>query len=439
MVLDSMRSLATEMKEKHRILTEFSFEVIELDKGYANRYLRVDLTKKEISIQPVTEQMKELWIGGKGLDLWLSFKEISSQTKWDSPENPICFSPGPLGGTTSFPGSGKTLVTAVSPLTNIMIDSNVGGFFGPYLKFAGFDALLVTGKAEEDVVLVIDAAKGLVTIETAAEEHLDSHILAEELTEMYASDELDKRNVAVVSSGSAAAYSRLGMLNFSFWDWRRGVTRLKQAGRGGIGMVFRDKGLKALVAKNRDITPSWRIEESKVAHLLRPEKISIQESETEIRKMIEIIEKWNKDEEYVIEMMQDIQQEFKHISKTAIDLLNKETGTPKAYLYHIATFYKSLSLDKKGELNIQVCMGTTCHVKGAARIIDRFEQILGIKCGETTNDKKYSLEAVACLGACSIAPVIKIGDKVAGNVQVKDINNLLEHAQKKSNDKKEGQ
>ncbi len=73
MVLDSMRSLVSEMKEKHRVLAEFSFEVIELDKGYANRYLRVDLTKREISIQPVTEQMKELWIGGKGLDLWLSF------------------------------------------------------------------------------------------------------------------------------------------------------------------------------------------------------------------------------------------------------------------------------------------------------------------------------------------------------------------------------
>ncbi len=427
MVLNSKKSLITGMKEKHRVLTEFPFEVIELERGYANRYLRVDLSKMEIGIHPVTEQMKELWVGGKGFDLWLSFKEINPKTQWDSPENPLCFSPGPLGGTTSFPGSGKTLVTAISPLTNIMIDSNVGGYFGPYLKFAGFDALLITGKTAEEVVLIIDAAKGKVRIETAPEEHLDSHLLAEELTEMYADDELDKRNVAVVSTGSAAAYSRIAMLNFSFWDWRRGVTRLKQAGRGGIGMVFRNKGLKALVAKNRDITPSWRIEESKVAHLLRPEKISIQEDKEEIARINEIIKKWHKDEEYVIEMMQDIQQEFKHISKTAIDILTKETGTPRAYLYHIATFYKSLSLDRKGEINIQVCMGTACHVKGAARITDRLEKVLGIRCGETTPDKKFSLEAVACLGACSIAPVIKIGDKVVGNVKVKDVEQILKN------------
>jgi len=70
-------------------------------------------------------------------------------------------------------------------------------------------------------------------------------------------------------------------------------------------------------------------------------------------------------------------------------------------------------------------MGTACHVKGSARIVDRLEQVLGIKCGETTKDKKYSLEAVACLGACSIAPVIKVGDKVLGNVQAKDVEKII--------------
>ena len=437
MVMDSTKLNVAEMKKKHRILQRFPFQTVELDRGYANRYLRVDLTNNEISIHPVSDQMKELWIGGKGFDLWITFKEINSQTKWDSPENPICFSSGPLGGTTSFPGSGKTLVTAISPLTNILIDSNVGGYFGPYLKFAGFDALVVTGKASEDVVIVIDAAEGIITIETAPEEHLDSHVIAEELTEMYADDELDKRNVAVVSSGTAADHVRFSVLNFSFWDWRRGVTRLKQAGRGGIGMVFRNKGLKGLVTKNRDITPSWRIEESKVAHLLKPEKISIQEKDEDIKKLEEIIAKWNNDEEYVIEMMQDIQQNFRHISKTAIDMINKKTGKPRAYLYHIATFYKSLSLNEKGALNIQVCTGTTCHVKGAAKIIDRFEKVLGIKCGETTPDKRFTLEAVACLGACSIAPVVKIGDKVIGNVQIKDVKKLIEDSV--SNDNKEEQ
>jgi NADH:ubiquinone oxidoreductase subunit E len=414
-----------DLKNRHQVLAEFPFEIVDLDRGYANRYLKIDLQKKEMSIHPVTQQMKDLWVGGKGFDLWLMFQQISKDTRWDSQENPICFSPGPLGGTTSFPGSGKTIVTSISPLTNIVIDSNVGGYFGPYLKFAGFDAMIVVGKTEEDVIILLDAVNRKIIIETAPQESSDSHILAEELTEMYADDELDKRNVAVVSTGSAAENSPMAMLNFSFWDWRRGVTRFKQAGRGGIGRVFRDKKIKAIVVKNRDITPSWRIEESKVAHLLKPEKISIQEDPQDLKKLEEIIKKWNSDKEYVIEMMQDIQQEFRHISKTAIDMINRHAKTPKAYLYHIATFYKSFSLNEKGQITVQVCTGTTCHVKGAAKIIDRFEQVLGIKCGETTKDKSYSLEAVACLGACSIAPVIKIGDKVIGNVKINDVDRMI--------------
>lgn len=417
------------MLAKHRVLAEKSFNVVELDKGYANRYLRVDLTNKEISIHPVTEQMKELWIGGKGFDLWLMLSEISPKTSWDSPENPICFSPGPLGGTTSFPGSGKTLLTSISPLTNIPIDSNVGGYFGPYLKFAGFDALVVVGKLEEEAIFLIDAVNGKIRIESAPEEEVDSHVLSEDLTYMYAEDALDMRNIAVVSSGSAAKYCRIGMLNFSFWDWRRGVTRLKQAGRGGIGMVFRDKKLKAIVAKNRDITPAWRIEKSKVEHLVRPKEINVQNSPLDIVKIDEIIHSWNDDKEYVIEMMQDIQDEFKYISKTALERISLFTKRSKAYLYHIATFYKSFSLEEKGLVSIQVCTGTTCHVKGAARIMERLEQILGIKKGETTIDKKYSLDAVACLGACSIAPVIKIGDQVIGNVQVKDLEKIIEESE----------
>ena len=415
----------TGLKQRHRVLAEFPFEIVELERGYANRYLRIDLQTNEISIHPVTQQMKDLWVGGKGFDLWLMFQEISKDTRWDSQENPICFSPGPLGGTTSFPGSGKTLVTTISPLTNIVIDSNVGGYFGPYLKFAGFDALTIVGKAVENIVILLDAVNGKVVLETSPEESSDSHILAEELTEMYADDELDKRNIAVVSTGSAADFSPLAMLNFSFWDWRRGVTRFKQAGRGGIGRVFRDKKIRALVAKNRDITPSWRIEESKVAHLLRPEKLLLQDNHDDLKKLEDIILKWKSDKEFVIEMMQDMQQEFRYISKTAIDLINKRTKTPKSYLYHIATFYKSFSLDEKGQTTVQVCTGTTCHVKGAARIIDRFEQVLGIKCGETTADKNYTLEAVACLGACSIAPVIKIGEKVIGNVKINDVERLI--------------
>jgi len=355
-----------QMQKAHEILCEFPFELKELDKGYSDRTLRIDLGKNEITIHPVTQQMKDLWVGGKGFDLWLMFLEINKDTKWDSPENPICFSSGPLGGTTSFPGSGKTLVTAVSPLTHSVIDCNVGGYFGPFMKFAGFDALSIVGKAKDETIIYIDAVDKKITIEKAPLESIDSHLLAEELTEMYANHEADKRNIAVVSAGRGAQYTRVGVLNFSFWDWRRNVARLKQAGRGGIGRIFRDKYLKALVIKNRDITPAWRVEESKVAKWVTPKKISIQ-GKDDIAVLETIMEKWGNDPEYVVEMMQEIQDRFHHISKTAVDLLLKKTAVPRAYLYHIATFYKGFSLEKQKEQGVYG--GPACNLEGSARVL----------------------------------------------------------------------
>ena len=129
------------------------------------------------------------------------------------------------------------------------MDSNVGGFFGPFLKFSGFDAIELQGKAREDVIIFIDGVNHQIEILKAPEEPIDSHVLAEVLTEMYADDEKDKKNIAVVSAGTAADHSLIGMLNFSFYDSKRKLVRLKQAGRGGIGTVFRDKKIKALVAK----------------------------------------------------------------------------------------------------------------------------------------------------------------------------------------------
>lgn len=413
------------MHRAHRLLHEFTYEPVELDRGYAGRWLRVDLGRNEITLHPVTEQMKELWTGGKGFDLWITLQEINGDTRWDSPENPICMSAGPLGGTTSFPGSGKTLVTAISPLTDIMMDCNVGGFFGPYLKFAGFDALAIVGKASRESLIAIDATTRRITIEEAPLESIDSHILAEELTRMYAADELDMRNIAVVSAGRGADHTRMGVLNFSFWDWRRRVPRLKQAGRGGIGTVFRDKKLKALVIKNPGITPAWRIAENKVAAQITPSRISLLTCPNEVEEVRAIVRKWNNDPEFVIEMLQDVQERFRHIPKTALDEICLETGVPAAYLYHIATFYKAFSLEPRGETVIQVCMGTACHVKGSALILASFERVLGIQAGETSEDGQYSLEPVACLGACSLAPVVKFGNEIVGNVKAKDVARLV--------------
>jgi aldehyde:ferredoxin oxidoreductase len=119
------------------------------------------------------------------------------------------------------------------------------------MKFAGFDALEIQGKAKQDVVVVIDGEKGTVSIETAPLEETDTHLLSEQLTRIYASEDTDKsrQKISVVSSGHAAEHSYWGCLNFSFYDIRRKVPRIKQAGRGGLGTVLRDKKIKAVVVK----------------------------------------------------------------------------------------------------------------------------------------------------------------------------------------------
>jgi aldehyde:ferredoxin oxidoreductase len=129
------------------------------------------------------------------------------------------------------------------------MDSNVGGFFGPFLKFSGFDAIELQGKSEKDVIVFIDGINHIVEIFEAPAEAIDSHLLAEQLTEIFAGTENEKKSIGIVSAGSAADHSLIGMLNFSFYDPKRKKVRLKQAGRGGIGTVFRNKKIKALVCK----------------------------------------------------------------------------------------------------------------------------------------------------------------------------------------------
>ncbi|MBU0487177.1 MAG: aldehyde:ferredoxin oxidoreductase [Bacteroidetes bacterium] len=238
-----------ELKNARKMLKEYSFEPRELQRGYANRTLYINISDNSIKEKPLTEAVKEKFIGGKGVGLRLLWDATKSDTKWNDPENEIIISPGPICGITQYAGSGKSIVVSISPLTDVVIDSNVGGYFGPFLKFNGFDALELQGKAEKDVIIFIDGTTNKITIEEAPLEAIDSHVLAEQLTEMYAEDEKDKMNISVVSAGKAAEHSNIGMLNFSFWDPRRKVTRLKQAGRGGIGTVLRDKKIKAIVAK----------------------------------------------------------------------------------------------------------------------------------------------------------------------------------------------
>jgi aldehyde:ferredoxin oxidoreductase len=232
-----------------KIVTRWEYDWTPLNKGYTDKILYINVGERETREKDVPPLMKEKFIGGKGYGLKLLWDATKPTTKWDDPENEIIISSGPIGGITQYSGTGKSLVVSISPQTDSVMDSNVGGYFGPFLKFSGFDALELQGKSDKEVIIFIDGINHNVTIYEAANEAVDSHLLAEQLTDEFAESESEKRNIGVVSAGSAADHSLIGMLNFSFYDARRKKVRLKQAGRGGIGSVFRNKKIRALVCK----------------------------------------------------------------------------------------------------------------------------------------------------------------------------------------------
>ena len=244
------------LKRAHHVVASYDYKKGEIKHGFTNRTLFINLSTNEIKEKKVTDEMKKLFTGGRGFGLKLLWDSIKPTTRWNSPENELIITTGPLCGTTQYPGSGKSLCLSISPSTDIICDSNVGGFFGPYLKFIGFDAIEIQGKAKHDVVILIDGEKGKVVVETAPLEETNSHLANEQLTYMYAKEDSDKARqlISVVSAGKAAEHSYWGCMNFSFYDIRRKVCRMKQAGRGGLGTILRDKKIKAIVAKVEKFT-----------------------------------------------------------------------------------------------------------------------------------------------------------------------------------------
>lgn len=243
----------TDFRQKAALLKEFKYKGHPIEKGYNNRILYINLTDNQINEKPVSELMKEKFIGGKGFGLKLLWDATKPDTKWDDPENELVINTGPVCGITQYSGTGKSLVVTISPQTDIVIDSNVGGFFGPFLKFCGFDSLEIQGKADKEVLIYIEEATESVSVFECPDLPKDSHLLAEKLTEIFAENDADKKNVSVVSAGTAADHSLIGMLNFSFYDSKRKLVRLKQAGRGGIGTVLRNKKIRAIVARTKGV------------------------------------------------------------------------------------------------------------------------------------------------------------------------------------------
>ncbi len=135
-------------------------------------------------------------------------------------------------------------------------------------------------------------------------------------------------------------------------------------------------------------------------------------------------------ESFLIAVLQRVQDRFTYLSREHLDEVSQRMQVPSAKVTGVATFYHFFSFVPKGKHRISVCLGTACYVKGAGLLVERLEELLGIKPGETTSDGEFSLETSRCFGACALAPVLIIGEDVYGNLVPDDLNGILDKYRK---------
>jgi NADH-quinone oxidoreductase subunit E len=124
-------------------------------------------------------------------------------------------------------------------------------------------------------------------------------------------------------------------------------------------------------------------------------------------------------------ILQDIQSSMYYLPKEALMMVAEHLDIPLSQVFHVATFFKAFSLKPRGKHHIHVCMGTTCHVRGGPRVLDYLERELGIKAGDTTPDRRFSLQVVNCVGACALAPVVEVEEEYFGKLEGHKVADIL--------------
>ena len=138
-----------------------------------------------------------------------------------------------------------------------------------------------------------------------------------------------------------------------------------------------------------------------------------------------IINKYNCEEGMLIPILQDIQAEYNYLPKETLIQVAEILDIPIIQVYRVATFFKTFSLKPKGEHHISVCLGTACHVRNAPNVKDKLERDLGIKAGDTTDDLKFSLDTVNCLGACALGPIVVVNGEYHGEMNTVKVGKIL--------------
>ena len=138
----------------------------------------------------------------------------------------------------------------------------------------------------------------------------------------------------------------------------------------------------------------------------------------------------------LIPILQEIQEEHGYLSREAVVRVGRHLSLPASKVYGVATFYNQFRFSPIGRYHVQCCRGTACHVKGSASVLDAIEMALGIKAGQTSRDALFSLEVVACMGACGLAPTINVNGEFYAGVTPDSVREILNQYGKAGNDDK---
>lgn len=147
--------------------------------------------------------------------------------------------------------------------------------------------------------------------------------------------------------------------------------------------------------------------------------------QVDTKKICEIIERHGYQSGSLIGILQDIQERMNYLPRKALLQVSRSLGIPLTNIYEVATFYKAFSLEPRGKHTIRVCLGTACHVRGGARMLNYLENLLEVKTGGTTKDLAFTLESVNCLGACALGPVMVINRRYFGRLHIDKIEPIL--------------
>ena len=150
-----------------------------------------------------------------------------------------------------------------------------------------------------------------------------------------------------------------------------------------------------------------------------------------VKQITEIVNRYKGEGTPLMMILSDIQKEYGYIPLEVQELVSLLTGIPVSEIYGVVTFYSFFSLTPKGKYVVGVCLGTACYVKGSQLVLDKFEELLGIKPGETTPDGLFTLDALRCVGACAIAPAVSINGKVHPMVQVSHVEKIISDIRRK--------